>query len=468
MKIRLLLVALLAVAACAAPTRPPAPAVAPAMGMAGVEARHLDPGFWIAQQAHADVPLLDRAGIAAQNARMQALDPAVRDLEQLPASLGGDEVRGWIAKLSKLPSHPLYDEQGSEVPKATLAAIAADLALDAVPAEQPTRYGLIVARADQRSFPTTLRVFNTRGETDIDRFQENALFPGTPVAIVHQSRDRAWYFVVSPLYAAWVEQRFVAEGPAAQVFGYGRKTPYLVVTGDKLRTVHTREAPPVSELQLDMGVRVPMLADWPQDRPVNGQGALSAHVIELPVRADDGTLRFVPALLPKQADVARDYLPLTRAGVLRQGFKFLGERYGWGHAYNGRDCSGFVSEVYRSFGVVLPRNTRDQAVSPALERIGFDQNSDRASRLAAVSRLQVGDLIYIPGHVMMVIGFDAGEPYVIHDTNGASFRGGDGGLRRLPLNGVVVTPLRPLLFNQTESYIDRMTSIQRIPPQAGP
>ena len=44
---------------------------------------------------------------------------------------------------------------------------------------------------------------------------------------------------------------------------------------------------------------------------------------------------------------------------------FLGERYGWGHRYNGRDCSGFVSEVYQSMGVQLPRNTSDQSVSPA-------------------------------------------------------------------------------------------------------
>ena len=57
--------------------------------------------------------------------------------------------------------------------------------------------------------------------------------------------------------------------------------------------------------------------------------------------------------------------------MLHQSFKFLGERYGWGHSYNARDCSGFVSEVYRSFGVQLPRNTRDQGVSPALDRIAF-------------------------------------------------------------------------------------------------
>src|SRR3546814_6380766 len=82
-------------------------------------------------------------------------------------------------------------------------------------------------------------------------------------------------------------------------------------------------------------------------------------------------------LLQKNADSASDYLPLTRANIIRQGFRFLGERYGWGHGYNGRDCSGFVSEVYRSMGVQLPRNTSDQSVSPALDQLGRAAGRER-------------------------------------------------------------------------------------------
>ncbi|MEJ7746790.1 MAG: NlpC/P60 family protein, partial [Luteimonas sp.] len=237
-----------------------------------------------------------------------------------------------------------------------------------------------------------------------------------------------------------------------------------VVTGATARTVYTPEAPDVSELQLEMGVRVPMLDGWPSDQPVNGQHPYTAHVIEVPVRGADGALRFSPALLPRTSDVSADYLPLNRANILRQGFKFLGERYGWGHDYNARDCSGFVSEVYRSFGVQLPRNTSDQSVSPALNRIAFDASDSQEKRKAAVSDLQVGDLVYIPGHVMMVIGHDNGMPYVIHDINSGAWRGRDGTLVGGKLNGVSVTPLTTLMFNDTQTYVDRMTNIQRIRP----
>lgn len=464
-----LLTASLLLAACATASPPPAAAPVAALatdtrGVPGIQSAQLDPEYWVRRQAQADRIALDRAAIAVQNERLQRIDPSLHDIEALPSSLDGSQVKQWIGGLSKRPSKALYDEQGREVPAKTLDALVKDLRLAAVPATQPTRYGLVVHRADLRTFPTLLRVFSRQGDTDIDRFQESALFPGTPVAIVHESRDRHWWFVVSPLYAAWIEKRHVAAGAKQAVFDYTRKTPYLVVTGATARTVFTPEQPQVSDLQLDMGVRVPLLREWPPDQPVNGQHPYSSHVIELPIRDKDGSLRFSPALLPRTADVSGDYLPLTRANVLRQSFKFLGERYGWGHSYNTRDCSGFVSEVYRSFGVVLPRNTSDQSVSPALNRIAFGENDGREERQAAMRDLQVGDLIYIPGHVMMVIGHDNGMPYVIHDTNGGAWLDKDGRRVSGKLNGVSVTPLSVLMFNDEQTYVDRITNIQRIRP----
>jgi cell wall-associated NlpC family hydrolase len=457
------LLLVLAIVGCASP--PPArdQLPVPAHAVIGVQDSHLDPEFWVRRQPGAAKPVLDTAAIAEQNSRLQRTDPSIHDVEHLPATLPAARVKGWISKLSARPSRTVFDEKGGEVSAATLDALAGNLNLDKVPDTQRTRYGLVVHRADLRTFPTRQRVFNSRGDTDIDRFQESALFPGTPVAVVHASRDGEWLFIVSPSYAAWIEKRYVAEGTAQQVFDYTRKTPYLVVTGSTARTVFTREQPEVSELQLDMGVRVPVLGDWPADKPVNGQHPYTAHVIELPMRDGDGALQFAPALLPKNADVATDYLPLNRANLLRQSFKFLGERYGWGHSYNARDCSGFVAEIYRSFGVHLPRNTRDQALSPALNRLVFTEQDSHEKRLAALKELQVGDLIYIPGHVMMVIGHDRGMPYVIHDTTGISYRNNDA-VMRVHLNGVSVTPLTPLLLSDSAPLIDSIYSIQRIRP----
>ena len=78
-------------------------------------------------------------------------------------------------------------------------------------------------------------------------------------------------------------------------------------------------------------------------------------------------------------------------------------------------------------GVLMPRNTSDQGVSPAFDRIHFETRPTAPKRARRRwTQLQVGDLVYIPGHVMMVIGRIDGVPYVIHDTNGGSYLGADG------------------------------------------
>jgi cell wall-associated NlpC family hydrolase len=433
------------------------------LGVFDITDAQLDPQFWVRLLPNADAVVMDRAAIAAQNAKLEQLDPTIHDIATLPATMSRADIAASIGKLSTRPERAMYDENGKPVPATTLDAAVDNLALDRIADPTSVRYGLVVERADLRTFPTMLRIFSSSDDADIDRWQESAEFPGTPVAVLHESRDGKWWYVVSPRYAAWMEKKHVALGAKEAVLGYPAKAPYRIVTGARVRTVHTRERPEVSEVTLDMGTRVP-LADAPRDTPVNGQHPYSSHVIELPVRGADGTLAFAPALLQKITDTSPEYLPLTRANIIRQAFKFLGERYGWGHSYDGRDCSGFVSEVYNSMGVRLPRNTRDQATSLALQHTLFTEKDGSDARMAAVKTLDVGDLVYIPGHVMMVIGHVDGQPYVIHDTNGGSYLGPDGKMRSLHLNAVSVTPLMPLMFNPRQRYVDRITSIVRIRP----
>jgi cell wall-associated NlpC family hydrolase len=433
-------------------------------GVLGIRTDQLAPGYWLQRLAQPDRVVLDRAAIEAQNARLYAQDDSMHDLTRLPGTLPGTQVREWIEGLRPSFERPLFDERGQPLDLAALGqGVASGLNLAGVGKTVVPRFGLVVRRADLRAVPDRRRVFRSADDHDIDRWQESALFPGTPVAAVHESSDGHWWFVVSPNYAAWIEKQYVAEGPREQVLGYGQGKPSIVVTGANVRTTFTPEEPRVSSLQLDMGLRLP-LRDYDVRQPVNGQDAYASHVVELPVRDGDGKLQFVPALVPRSADVSSDYLPLTEANLIRQGFKFLGERYGWGNGYGTRDCSSFVSEIYRSTGVQLPRNTSDQGVSPALNRIAFDKTWDREKRMQIVRDTRPGDLVYIPGHVMMVIGHEGGHTWVIHDTSGSAWLDASGQRVRSQLNGVSVTPLEPLLAGETGNYVDIITNIQRIRP----
>jgi cell wall-associated NlpC family hydrolase len=293
-------------------------------------------------------------------------------------------------------------------------------------------------------------------------FQGGILFPGEPAVVAYESVDKQWFLVYTTQGPAWVRKADIALGSAEQVFGYLKKAPYRVVTGDKVNTVYTPEAPEVSEVQLDMGVRVP-LAALPEDKPVNGQGPYVSWTVALPVRRDDGTLAFEPALLQKIKDTAPDYLPLTRENIIRQSFKFLGERYGWGHLYNARDCSGFTSDVYHSMGVLVQPNSGAQGASPAFRHQLFTASDTHEARVKAVLAAQVGDLVVVPGHVLMILGQVDGQPYVIQDVPYAVFHDPSSGkVRMTKINEVSVTPLLPLMADDKNTYVDAMTSLVHV------
>ncbi|MBV6813030.1 SH3 domain-containing protein [Xanthomonas campestris pv. passiflorae] len=458
----LLLLLLIALALPCAAT-PAATAVAQAPPFIVSDAQ-LTPEYWIQRSSNPQTPRINPAQIADVNARLLRDDASMHDIAQLPQALPATDVRARIDALSAIPTRPLYDADGRRLDAARLAALRKALALDAIPAQVPLRFALVVARGALRTFPTAQRAFTSAEDRDIDRFQESALYPGTPVAVLHGSADGAWKFVVAANYAAWIASTQLAEGSRSEVLNYAQRSPRLIVTAARAQTAYTPESPAISALTLDMGTSLPLLGDWPPQQPVNGQLPLAAYVVQLPRRSAEGHLQLVPALIPRGADVRIGALPATDAALLRQAFKFLGERYGWGNDYDARDCSGFVLDVYRSLGLALPRNTGDQARSAVLHGVAFDAGAPLAQRLQRLAQLQVGDLIYIPGHVMLVIGHADGAPWVIHDVAGAGYRAADGSVQRARLNGVSVTALLPLLASDGTAFIDHITRIRRVFP----
>ena len=291
----------------------------------GVTRAHLDPGFWTSRLRDPDRLILDAGAIAAQNARMRQLDPSLHDIEDLPYTVEAAQVRAWIEAASPRPTAALYDEAGKEGSARAIDRLVAALDLDDIPQTQVTRFGLVVRRADLRTFPTHLRVFSTPDDRDLDRFRNRAVPRHAGGGRAPQPR---------PALAVRAQRDLcrLDRGRRRRVRGTGRglclPPARAVRGGDRRPGAHGAyaRAPEVSELPLDMGVRLP-LAEWPPHAPVNGQHPGFGYVVDLPVREADGTLAFVPALLPRSADVAEGYLPLTKANLVRQAFKFLGERW---------------------------------------------------------------------------------------------------------------------------------------------
>lgn len=402
-------------------------------------------GHWIARCPDAERTLLSADQVRAANHRLLAIDPSVRDLAALPEAIPGADVATLVAGLSKAPEGALLSD-GRPATATDLGRWAAMLALDAIPATVRPRFGLVARRAALRRFPTGERVRRPDGADDIDLFQESAFFPGTPVAAVHATADGRWSFVLGTTYAAWVETALVAFGPRAAVLDGAARSTRLVVAA---RATAVPASDGVAPVVLDMGAALPAAAG----RPAGG--------VELPVAGGDGALVFVPAAVDPPDAVRDGPLPASRRSLLEQAFRFVGERYGWGHDHDARDCSGLVCEVYRSLGILLPRNTRDQAVSPALDRTVVGPDWPRDRRLAALAALRPGDLVYVPRHVMMIVGHDDAGPWVIHDTHAG--RLADAPPDRAE-SGVVVAPLVRILADGGGPIVDAVTVLVRVLP----
>ncbi|MDJ0918641.1 MAG: SH3 domain-containing protein [Woeseiaceae bacterium] len=428
----------------------------------GIRAEHLSADFWLAQTREPDAVLMSAEEVRAFNNRAFDVDPTLVRIESLPPALDREALLSKVRAISSPSSYDRWTADGRQVTADDWAGFDALLDLDAVADDNPLRYGMVVRRASMRTYPTNLSLYNTPEPSDIDRFQENGLFPGDAVAIYHTSRDGDWLLVQTYNYLAWAPADAIAIGERDEILGFGSRSPRLVVTGDKVFTNFNPSLPATSEVQLDMGVSLPLLGRDDVGDSLRGQNPYTSHIVSMPVRSDHGTLAFEAALIARSEDVSLGPLPFTRGHVIKQSFKFLGERYGWGHDYNARDCTGFVSEVYRTFGFTLPRNSGDQRDSAIGINLRFDETAGRESRMEALRSMDTGDLVYIPGHVMLSLGNADGQPYVIHDVNGLQFTKADGSFYQGTLNTVAVTPIEPLQSDAGDDYVDRMLNIKSI------
>ncbi|MCF2946798.1 SH3 domain-containing protein [Paraglaciecola aquimarina] len=427
-----------------------------------VRYEHLEPSYWIEKLNTADNVLMSQKQIQTFNQDLLANNQYVVDPLAVEPSFSKTQLLKKINSVSSQPKSARYYADGRQLTDADFAKYFKNLNKVAVKESNLVQYGMVVSRAIMRAFPTHDRVFNKYMDTDLDRMQETGVFPGDTLAVLHESTDGLWVLAQHYHYLAWVPKQAIAIGDKSAIRAYKNADSFVVVTGGKVETNFVPNQPQVSEIQLDMGTRLPLLDHKKVGNQVYGQNPYASYVVELPIRNKNGSLAFKTALIARHHDMHLGYLPMTKRHIIQQAFKFLGERYGWGHDYNGRDCTGFVGEIYKSFGLVMPRNSGQQGAGKYGLNTRFSKADLAPIKMDAVKQLQVGDLIYIPGHVMMAIGDDDGKAYVIHDVKGLGYTQADGSFYKGTLNGVSVTPLLPLSLSKNKSYLDTVYNFKRI------
>ncbi len=207
------------------------------------------------------------------------------------------------------------------------------------------------------------------------------------------------------------------------------------------------------------GETLQVLGKWPNGmllaRTYYVLGWISPHAPMIP--AD-------PSLV--QDIASRPTLSLSRRRWLTRAFELMNHPYGWGGEHGGLDCSSFVMEVFKPYGLLLPRHSGHQARALPYS-VDVPHTATDSERLALIDHAhhQGIVLLHMPGHVALYLGRDHRNiPMVIHAFTEytQACDSPSHGVTRMRVHRVTVSTLSLGEGTATGSLLRRIDRISRI------
>ena len=404
------------------------------------------PGYWADKAAEPDAVLADADGLnAIYAATLELTECHMTDLAQMEyeAYDGGvlqrQLLQNAMRDLLSFMGDGNYGADGQPISLAEVEAILESIEGADTSAEQQVRYGICVELADVRAVPSDMIITDAVGDIDYDSLQMSNLRVNEPVVVKSQTADGSWFYCDSFCLSGWVPARNIAICKDRAEWLNAWQIPQdelLVVTQSKLYLDRANVNSASSERMLTMGTTLRRVSEDEYDRTVTNRAAIHNYAVWLPVRDADGNYTVTIALIPERYSVSEGYLPLTVRNTMNIAFSALGDAYGWGGMLAVPDCSLFMRNIYKCFGLELPRNTTWQSAMSAQKYPLADMTLEE--KAALLDTLRPGTILFFRGHEMMYLGEVDGKHYVI--STASSMMAPEGGYT-LRLRNVAVNTL---------------------------
>ena len=361
--------------------------------------------YWTQRNPQGDTVLLTPSQVEATNESLRRRNDTLTDLSTMPESVSGAEVQERIEKVQAIgdfdtASQPDLYKNGSALTAYSYSFARKNCNIAALPETVTVRYGVVTRRANLRLLPEAVGWFESAGDVHYDTLQATALDPAEPVAVLGDSYDKKFAFVRTRFYDGWLAKSDFAETDRTTWESFVHPADFAVVTANKTTIANGAG----ESLLFQMGAKIPLAA-----------GANGAKVLLMPV-SDNGALKISKRPAVFDDTLHEGFLPCTENNFVRQGFRFLGDEYGWGGLDDSVDCSSFVGDVYRSMGIELPRDADQQVKS--MPKVVDLSGMGEADRLAALEACVPGTLLANNTHVMMYLGQDDdGTPIVLQSMS---------------------------------------------------
>ena len=413
------------------------------------------PEYWIKRIPDAEKPIKTMDQMKHFNDEIKNMVPENIDVLKLEKSRPGKAVTDQLQlEYDTLKSRKLFDENDKVVPEIFFEAKVKPLMqIDQVPSKIKVKWGVATRATSVRAIPTMVKMIEGKGDVEFDQLQFTLIKLWTPVAIYHTSSDGKWFYVQAPYTRGWVKVKDIAIFDGREDLKTRLKSgSTLVVTGESVRVFRDSDLKDVFQ-RPSMGTVIPIASSKSSEGP---------YAVWMPYRKEDGSAGLTKCYISRKSDVTKGFPVYSQANVIRQAFKLLGARYGWGGMYNGRDCSGFVHDVFLSFGMDLPRDSKQQAMVGT--QLGyFKPFQDDAARKATLKSARPGiTLMKLPHHQMIYLGTVNDQFYTIHST--WAERTGEDQVADVKnrINQVVVSDLELNGRSWVGSLFDRILSINEL------
>lgn len=403
------------------------------------------PAYWSSRQENPDSILAAAEEIERLNSAAASEEATqLVDLRELPETFDGPEENEKALQAERDNKEEFigwtYDGDGNELTEEDFDALIAACDDPNAVGEMTVRYAVAAVRTHLLIYPTDIQILDDPADPDFDYRYNTAVRLGEPLLIYTASADGRWYNARSVCYAGWVKAEDVAicsdraEWLSAWDFPEERT---LVVYGDKVFTEDSNYAPETAGRMLTMGTTLELAEPETSDALVGNRVTWHNYMVYLPVRQEDGSYRKQAALISTSKKVHAGYLPLTKANIVSVAFEALGDVYGWGGMLQADDCSGYIRNIYKCFGLELARNTTWQACMP-VANMDLSHTANEEKRFL-LDQLPLGAVLYFNGHEMLYLGNEDGKYYVVNSVS-SMLNPWDNTMRQR-VRGVVITTL---------------------------
>jgi len=259
------------------------------------------------------------------------------------------------------------------------------------------RRGIAVVNVQSRVLPTHQVHFydyHIPGEGfPFDNLQQAVVWAGSPLYILAMTKDKSWYWVLTPNVTGWVPSSAVA------------------FVNDKFIDSWTQGLK--HRMMALIRTAAPLIDDGSQQFAFKGYiGMLlpaapsGSNQLMIPV-ADANRNALIRYARVRQADIAAVPLRATMQNFIQVMRQLIGRPYGWGGAYFFNDCSSELKNIFAVFGVWLPMHSSNQVDKDDYAIKVVDLSSASLEQRLAYLAEQGNPfttIIYTGGHVFLYLG----------------------------------------------------------------